>query len=60
MEVYIEGCAVCQRTKSSKQPEHGHLRSLELPERPWQHITMDFIEKLPESQGYNSVLVVVD
>ena len=51
VEVYIEGCAVCQQTRSSKQPEHGHLRLLELPERPWQHMTMDFIENLPHHLG---------
>ena len=60
VEVYIEGYAVCQRIKSIKQPEHGHLKSLELSARPWQHITMDFIEKLPQSRGCDSILVVVD
>ena len=56
----VRWCAVCQQTKTSKQPEHSHLRSLELPERPWQHIFMDFVVKLPELQGYDSILVVVD
>ena len=60
VEIYVAGCAVCQRTKLNTQGEHGHLRTLEVPERPWQHITMDFIEKLPESNGYDSILVVVD
>ena len=29
-------------------------------ERPWMHISADFITKLPIAQGYNSILVVVD
>jgi len=31
-----------------------------IPERPWMHISADFITKLPIAQGYNSILVVVD
>jgi len=29
-----------------------------VPEKPWSHITADFITKLPLAQGYNSTLVV--
>ena len=36
----------------------GKLRSNEVPERPWQHILVDFITKLPVSKDYNSILVV--
>jgi len=31
-----------------------------IPERPWMHISTDFITKLPLVQGYDSILVVVD
>ena len=31
-----------------------------IPEKPWVHISADFIMKLPLAQGYNSILVVVD
>jgi len=27
-------------------------------EKPWMHITVDFIVKLPLARGYNSILVV--
>ena len=60
VEAYVSGCAVCQRTKPSHQRPTGHLRSLEVPTRPWTDISMDFIEELPSSHGYNSILVVVD
>ena len=29
-------------------------------ERLWQHISVDFITKLPVSRGHNSILVVCD
>jgi len=31
-----------------------------IPEKPWTHISADFIMKLPLAQGYDSILVVVD
>ena len=32
----------------------------EMPDKPWVHITADFIVKLPLSRGYDSILVVYD
>jgi len=32
----------------------------EVPDKPWVHITADFIVKLPLSRGYDSILVVCD
>jgi hypothetical protein len=57
---YVQGCPVCQRTKTSREKPHGYLKTLELPEGPWQHITMDFIEPLPSSNGFDSILVIVN
>jgi len=31
-----------------------------IPEKPWRHISADFIVKLPLAQGYNTILVVCD
>jgi len=31
-----------------------------IPEKPWTYILVDFITKLPLTQGYDSILVVVD
>lgn len=33
---------------------------LEIPQVPWSHISMDFIEALQKSQGKEVILVVVD
>ena len=38
----------------------GKLRPNEVPEKPWQHISVDFIMKLPLSKGHDSILVVCD
>ena len=57
---YVTGCSDCQRFKTSRDKPHGLLRTLEIAERPWQHLSMDFIEPLPDSGGFNSILVVVD
>src|SRR6266481_5633918 len=39
---------------------YGLLKQLPIPERLWNSISMDFIEKLPKSSGYTSILVIVD
>ena len=38
----------------------GKLRPNEVLERLWQHISVDFITKLPMSKGHDSILVVCD
>ena len=38
----------------------GKLRPNQVLERPWQHILVDFITKLPVSKSHNSILVVCD
>ena len=36
------------------------LKQLPIPEKPWNSISMNFIEKLPPSSGYTSILVIID
>jgi len=38
----------------------GKLRPNQVPEKPWQHISVDFITKLPMSKDHDSILVVCD
>jgi hypothetical protein len=60
VETYVNGCAVCQRTKGTNRLPTGTLKTLEVPTRPWSEISMDFIEQLPKSSNYDSILVIVD
>lgn len=60
VETYINGCAVCQRTKGTNRLPTGTLKTLEVPTRPWSEISMDFVEQLPRSNKYDSILVIVD
>ena len=55
---YVATCPHCQQTKGHKTPTPA--KPLEVPEGPWTDITYDMIVKLPKSQGYDSILVVVD
>ena len=57
---FVRTCDVCARTKAHRHKPYGPLRFLPVAERPWSSISMDFIEGLPASSGYDSILVVVD
>jgi hypothetical protein len=57
---YIDGCETCQRTKMHQQRPKNPLHVNEVPSRPWEHISVDLIGELPESQGFNAILVIVD
>ena len=57
---YVEGCDQCQRMKNRVKMLAGKLRPNQIPEKLWQHISVDFIMKLPVSKGHDSILVVYD
>ena len=57
---YVEGCDSCQRNKNCTEQSAGKLMPNSIPEKPWMHISVDFITKLPLAQGYNAILVVVN
>ena len=48
------------RSKSQRHRPYGLLKQLPIPERPWNSISMDFIEKLPMSDGSDTILVIID
>ena len=57
---YVSSCTICGRNKSRRHRPFGLLKPLPVPIQPWDSISMDFIEELPNSNGYNSILVIVD
>ena len=57
---YVDGCDSCLRSKASTQPPLGSLEPLPIPAGPWTDITYDMITDLPQSEGFDSILTVVD
>ena len=57
---YVRSCTSCARSKPKRHKPYGTLQQLPIPERPWNSISMDFIEHLPKSDGFTAILVVVD
>ena len=57
---YVKGCDLCQRTKPFPEKPQGELTLNEIPSQPWEVISTNLITQLPDSQGYDSILVVID
>ena len=57
---FVANCAVCMQAKSEHVKYPGLLQPLPVPEQAWEMVTLDFVEGLPSSRGFNSILVVVD
>jgi hypothetical protein len=58
---YIDGCATCQQMKSQTHPSAPPMTLIPSATLcPFAQLSVDLITDLPESQGYDSVMVVVD
>jgi transposase InsO family protein len=57
---FVKSCDSCQRVKVIRQHPTGLLQPLPVPDQPWSVVGMDFIVKLPLSQGFDSILVIID
>ena len=59
---YVQGCRICQQFKINRSPSHpsyhpiGRTKSM----RPFAQCSMDMITDLPISNGFDSILAVVD
>ncbi|KAL0164904.1 hypothetical protein M9458_040657, partial [Cirrhinus mrigala] len=60
VQLYVQACNICARSKTTNTPSTGELQPLPIPKRPWSHISIDFVTGLPESQGKNTILTIVD
>ncbi len=59
---YVKGCAECQRNKVNTRPTRAALSPI-FPiheAMPFETVALDFITKLPISQGYDSILTITD
>ena len=57
---YVEGCDLYQRIKNRAEELVGKLKLSEVLEKPWTHLMVDFITKLPVVAGKDAILVVCD
>ena len=57
---FILNCQVCQKAKYSAAKKGGFIQPIPTPTEIWLKISRDFIIQLPNSKGYNNILVVVD
>jgi hypothetical protein len=59
VQKFVQPCLVCQQAKPDRCKCLGLLQPLPVVLGAWQLITMDFVEGLPTSGGFNCILVVV-
>ena len=57
---YVRNCHPCRRASSPRDKTPGLLQPLPVPDRPWQHISMDFNSFNRDKHGYDNVLVIMD
>ena len=58
---FVRRCLTCQQVKAEHQKPAGLLQPLEVAEWKWEHVTMDFVTHLPQTQQkHDAVWVIVD
>ena len=58
---YVKGCAVCQKFKVNMRPSKPSLVPIEsLSSRMFGQVSIDFMTDLPLSEGFDSIMVMVD
>ena len=58
---YVRGCAQCQANKVNTQKQPTPLIPISPTHAlPFHTVAMDFITKLPKSNGYDTILTITD
>lgn len=58
---YCKGCTVCQQCKDGRKKPFGDPQPLELPDRRWGSVSMDFVTHLPKTDaGFDCITTFVD
>ena len=60
VQQFCKSCVTCMWFKPQCHKLYGSLKQLPIPEWPWNSISIDFIEKLPSSSRFDTILVIVD
>ena len=57
---YMKGCNLCNQMKTFLTAPVGKLMPNHIPYCQWQIISVNLIMELPQSHGYDSILIAVD
>ena len=57
---YVSTCNMCLQTKTICQLPTRELHPLPIPDAPWDTASIDFTVQLPESNGKDANMVIVD
>lgn len=60
VHAFVSECLICQQAKPDRSKLPGLLQPLPVPERAWKVLSLDFVEGLPMSDGFNCILVIAD
>ena len=60
VQQFCKSYVTCMQSKPQHHKPYQSLKQLPIPKRPWNSISIDFIEKLPSSSRFNTILVIVD
>ena len=64
VDEYVSSCLICQAVKSESKARLGTIQPLQIPERRWQSVHMDWILGLPPFPSgvgrYDAVLTFTD
>ena len=60
MAKYVAECVKCQKSKAEWHSRQTKLVPVLTGEHTFEEIAMDFVGELPESQGFNAILVIID
>ena len=58
--LFVKAWMKCEVILASYQKHGGLLQPLPIPPRLWHSMCMDLIKSLPESQGYDVILVMLE
>jgi len=56
---FINNCQTCHRSRATRDKPPGLLNPLPIPDRPWQHISVDFKEFPPDKSGRDMLIVFI-
>lgn len=57
---FIASCSVCDKAKVPHTFPTGKLIPVQIPQRPWSYIAIDFLTNLPPSQNKTVIMMIVE